>query len=323
MNPSQYIKRLLTRAIQQKATDIYILPLGDRYKFIFNERENKQIDSLKVNEAEQLISYLKFQANMSMSEHRRPQAGTLHRILFNSKIDLRLSTVGDYLCRESMVLRIIYRLNHSNYQLVAPQQWSQLLKLIQGQGLVLFSGPMGSGKTTTMYRLLKEECSNQVVLTIEDTVEIEEPSFLQLQVNVQAQMNYQNLIKLGLRHRPQVFIIGEIRDHETAQAAIEAALSGHLVLSTIHAKSASGVVSRLKQLGIAEYYIDQALLGACYQRLLPLKNDDFAVLFDIKEHDELLKQKENGVGSEWHELLFKAVKEQKISKETLYKFEKG
>ena len=260
---------------------------------------------------------------MSMSEHRRPQAGTLHRFLFNSKIDLRLSTVGDYLCRESMVLRIIYRLNHNNYQLVAPLQWSQLLKLIQGQGLVLFSGPMGSGKTTTMYRLLREECSNQVVLTIEDPVEIEEPSFLQLQVNVQAQMNYQNLIKLGLRHRPQVFIIGEIRDYETAQAAIEAALSGHLVLSTIHVKSASGVVSRLKQLGIADYYIDQALLGACYQRLLPLKNDDFAVLFDIKEHDELLMQNENGVGSEWHELLFKAVKEQKISKETFYKFEKG
>lgn len=323
MNPKQYGEQLLKQAIQQKVTDIYILPIKDQYQIIFRKLKNQIVTKLNTKESEQLISYLKFQANMSMSEHRRPQTGALHWNLFHESFDIRLSTVGDYLSKESMVIRIIYRLSHENYQFVAPQQWSQLLKLLNGQGLILFSGPMGSGKTTTMYRLIKKACASQVVLTIEDPVEIEEPAFLQLQVNVQAQMSYQNLVKLGLRHRPQVFIIGEIRDHETAQIAIEAALSGHLVLSTIHAKSAYGVVSRLRQLGIDDYYINQALLGACYQRLLPLINGESAVLFDIKAHDQLLIQGDNAVGSEWGKLLYEAVKSKKISKETLLTFAKG
>ena len=323
MNPSQYSKRLLIRAVQERATDIYFLPAKEQYHISFKTQDNTVVDQLSSQEAHQLISYFKFQANMVMSEHRRPQTGALHWKLFNKEVDIRLSTVGDYLGRESMVIRVIYSLNHANYQVVSPPQWLRLVNFVSGHGLVLFAGPMGSGKTTTMYKLLKETCQKQIVLTVEDPVEIEEPSFLQLQVNAQAQMTYQELLRLGLRHRPQVFMIGEIRDQTTAQIAIQAALSGHLVLSTIHAKSAQGVVPRLKQLGITDYYIDQALLGACYQRLIPLRNGGMAVLFDIKQHDELLMQKGNGVGNEWYQLLETACKEQKISPETVQKFQQG
>src|SRR5699024_12255697 len=125
----------------------------------------------------------------------------------------------------------------------------------QQTGLILVGGRIGAGKTTTMYQLARQLCPKQIVLTIEDPVESDHPEFIQLQVNELAGMDYESLLKLGLRHRPDVFIIGESRDSQTAAMSVQAALSGHLVFGTIHARDASGVVSRLLQFGTDSYYI--------------------------------------------------------------------
>ena len=136
------------------------------------------------------------------------------------------------------------------------------------RGLYLFAGPVGSGKTTLMHELVQERFKGQQVISIEDPVEIKQDNVLQLQVNQAIDMTYDNLIKLSLRHRPDVLIIGEIRDKETARAVIRASLTGVTVLSTIHAKSVSGVYERLLDLGVDKSELDNALQGIAYMRLI-------------------------------------------------------
>lgn len=191
-------------------------------------------------------------------------------------------------------------------------------------GLVLFAGPMGSGKTTTMYRLVREQYSQAIVLTIEDPVEVIEEHFIQLQVNSIAGMGYQELLRLALRHHPQVLIIGEIRDPTTAKTAIEAALSGHVVLATIHAQSASGVIPRLEQLGVEKYYVQQAVHGACYQRLVPLvSQEDQGIIFDLQTFDKLRDNQGGQISDEWKAILQAAVDQGKITQETCQNFWQG
>ena len=136
------------------------------------------------------------------------------------------------------------------------------------RGLYLFAGPVGSGKTTLMHELVQERFKGQQVISIEDPVEIKQDNVLQLQVNQAIDMTYDNLIKLSLRHRPDVLIIGEIRDKETARAVIRASLTGVTVLSTIHAKSVAGVYERLLDLGVDKSELDNALQGIAYMRLI-------------------------------------------------------
>lgn len=324
MEIRQLVQSLLTGLVKTHTTDCYILPQGSQYR-ILSRRDEKitHIGDYTGEKGQQLIAYLKYQANMAVSEHRRPQSGAIHWGYDEQLINLRLSTVGDFHGLESLVIRFIYPLETQFYRMLNFEQWRLLSQLIQGQGLILFAGPMGSGKTTTMYRLVKENCGNQVILTIEDPVEIEEKQFIQLQVNPLAQMGYQDLLHLGLRHRPQVLIVGEIRDPTTAQTAVEAALSGHLVLATIHARSARGVVPRLKQLGVSDYYLEQSLLGACYQRMIPLKKGGSAVLFDLQNAQNLKEVGNNEVGSAWQGELQKAYCNQKITKTIMEEYWKG
>lgn len=318
------IQSLLNSLVAVRATDCYLLPYQSHYRFLSRHDEAVyHVCDYSQDKGLQMIAYLKYQANMAVSEHRRPQSGALRLTISGLLINIRLSTVGDFHGAESLVMRLIYPLMSHTYRMIQSDQWSQLTSMIQGQGLILFAGPMGSGKTTTMYRLIKQTCTDKVVLSIEDPVEIEESSFIQLQVNSQAQMSYQELLHLGLRHRPQVLIVGEIRDPTTAQTAIEAALSGHLVLATIHARSASGVVPRLKQLGIMDYYLEQALLGACYQRMVPLRQSGTAVLFDLKNQQELRQEGSNEVGPTWHKELQQAYEKKRISKATMEHYWQG
>ena len=192
------------------------------------------LDSLTTSRGIEVINYFKYIAQMDISEHRRPQVGAMIYLFDDKKYYLRLSSLGDFNDAESLVIRIIYPINKSKYYL--PGQIQQLQELALKRGLVLTSGPTGSGKTTTMYELAKELGQDKVVMTIEDPVEVHETSFLQTQANNEAGIDYVSLLKAALRHRPDILIIGEIRDHGTARLAVDAALSGHLVLATIHAK---------------------------------------------------------------------------------------
>ncbi|AVK60699.1 secretion protein E [Lactobacillus sp. CBA3605] len=282
MSVETQLMTIIQAAVAQQASDIYWLPATTEYQVLLQAAGQLQpLMTLDLATAQQVINHIKYQSNMAISDHRRPQLGAMTYTLAATVLNLRISTVGDFLGRESLVIRLLYQASETPLQYLIPSQRNQLQQLMQRTGLVLFSGPMGSGKTSTMYDLVRQVERPQVVMTIEDPVEIYEPKFLQLQVNDAAQMTYADLLKVGLRHHPEVFIIGEIRDEKTAQVAIQAALSGHLVLSTIHARGVFGIGPRLQQLGIAPATLQQALVAATYQRLVATTDGSQAALFDI------------------------------------------
>lgn len=273
---------IIKAAMRSRASDIYWLPARSGYQVSIQAAGHLQpLMTLDTASAERLINHVKYRSNMAISDHRRPQLGAMNVMVGDQRLDLRISTVGDFLDRESLVVRLLYALDNQQFRYLVPGQRDQLRRLLRGSGLILFSGPMGSGKTSTMYDLARELRGKRVVMTIEDPVEVYEPAFLQLQVNPTAQMAYPELLKVGLRHHPDVFIIGEIRDAKTAQIAVQAALSGHLVLSTLHARGVYGIPARLTQLGVAPALLGETLRAAVYQRLVTLTDGQPATLFDI------------------------------------------
>ena len=261
-------KKIIAEAVQSRAQDIYIIPKKNSYELYMRIGEERRfIDTYNYQLMANLISHFKFVAGMNVGEKRRSQLGACdYYYEKDKKISLRLSSVGDYRNYESLVIRLLFDGRHDL------KFWfdgmNLILKEIKGRGLYLFSGPVGSGKTTLMYQLVKEKFSNSQVITIEDPVEIKQDDMLQLQLNESIEMTYDNLIKLSLRHRPDILIIGEIRDKETARAVIRASLTGAIVFSTIHAKSIPGVYARLLELGVSREELKNALRGIAYQRLI-------------------------------------------------------
>ena len=209
---------------------------------------------------------------MDVSEKRRTQNGAVTVSLSGSSKRLRLSTVADYRNRESLVIRFLYDfLQQKKLATIFPKQLERIEEKVQKTGLYLFCGQTGSGKTTTMYYLaqLLAKKSRQVI-AIEDPVEIEMVDFLQLQTNEKIDMNYEELVKVCLRHRPDILIVGEVRDSATAKMVIRAALTGHTVFSTIHTINKEGVIKRLLDLGADKEELKQCLSGVIYQRMLPV-----------------------------------------------------
>lgn len=326
----QNFSATINECIANRISDLYVLPLNEQYKMLYHNVQGVMTTKkISLDTGNQLISYLKYRANMAVSEHRRPQVGALVMEEKGEIINLRLSSVGDYSGKESLVIRFIYSFESISHQQLIPNQLGMLQQLVQHRGLILFSGPMGSGKTTTMYQLARKAMKNRVVMTIEDPVEIEEKNFIQLQVNNQANMSYDQLLKVGLRHRPEAFIIGEIRDTLTAKMAIRAALSGHLVLSTVHAKNVFGVISRMEQLGVEQSYLAQVLTGVCYQRLLPTTQDSIAVLYDLLAGDQLnlavmdKNNRPNRMTAQWSNYLEEGVKKCEITRTTAKTYQEG
>lgn len=247
------------------ASDVYFLPkptgISIRVRTAVTWFEQTVKDS---EEGGSWIRALKYDAGMNVAETRRPQLGAL--TLTELGLTLRLSTVGDYANQEALVARLIYG--------VPPlDQWTEpivsaLVRQLGARRMLALCGPTGSGKTTLLYQIATVLGAEKMVMTIEDPVEIAAPAFLQLQVNPEADMTYANLLKAALRKRPDVLVIGEIRDLETAQAACEAAISGHLVLTTVHAQKAAQVPLRLTALGVAPELVKAALRMSADVRLV-------------------------------------------------------
>ncbi|MFD1318535.1 competence type IV pilus ATPase ComGA [Loigolactobacillus zhaoyuanensis] len=318
MTVAAQVTDLLVQCIDQQASDLYFLPYQHTYQLQMRTTGGiTQLCSLPEGQAKEWLNHLKFTAKMALSETRRPQLGARQLEVEGQTIFLRLSTVGNFQNQESLVIRFIY-VQAARSRYIFPQQFSQLTELCQQRGLVVFAGPTGSGKTTTLYQLAAGLGANKMVMAIEDPIEIFQPDFLQLQVNEAAAMTYPALLKVGLRHRPDILIVGEIRDEQTANVAVRAALSGHLVLSTVHARTARQVATRLNELGIEAATLAACLTGVSYQRLLPT-TAGAAVLFDIYDPTQ------GGEGNEstWQQSLARAVKLGKIDLATQQAFISG
>ncbi|MCT6903621.1 MAG: Flp pilus assembly complex ATPase component TadA, partial [Lactobacillus sp.] len=273
------VNNMIEEAINKRASDIFFLL--QRNKLAVNFRTIVGIKNqahYPVNEGKEIINFLKFSAQMDIAEHRRPQVGAFEYEYKNVVYYLRLSSIGDFNDNESLVVRIIYQIDSGKY--FFNRQIEKLTDLTRRRGLIITSGPTGSGKTTTMYNLAKIVGKNQMVMTIEDPVEIQEADFLQTQVNLAADISYEGLLEASLRHRPDILIIGEIRNKVTARLAVDAALSGHLVFATVHAKSTLQTISRLESLHVSTADLYNCLTAVSYQRLLPTA-DGFACLMDI------------------------------------------
>ena len=274
MEVEAYAKKILALAHHYRTSDIHLMPEAGHYQ-IYYRLSGKMVQqfSLSVKEGESLISYLKFLANMDVGERRRPQSGSCS-LKLPDVTDLRLSTIANYRGQESLVIRLLasQEEGQSRADCFFDHERQVLEDLVKYKsGLILFAGPVDSGKTTTMYRLVKKRSASrkQQVISIEDPVEIEEADFLQVQVNEAGGVTYEALIKSSLRHHPDVLLVGEIRDEETARMVIRGALTGHLIIASVHAKDAAGVVDRLQELGISPEVLGQTLIGLAFQKLLP------------------------------------------------------
>ncbi|RMC25023.1 MULTISPECIES: competence type IV pilus ATPase ComGA [unclassified Lactobacillus] len=324
MRIKEVVNSLIESAIDLHASDVFFVVGVD--EMIVNFRlvdELKKQATLSINEGRELINFLKFGAQMDIAEHRRPQVGAQVYVYHNQNYFLRLSSLGDFTNNESLVIRIIYQIADSNY--FFEEQINQLQQLAYQRGLIITSGPTGSGKTTTMYKLAKTVGHNQMVMTIEDPVEIHEATFLQTQVNLEADITYLSLLEAALRHRPDILIIGEIRNAATARLAVDAALSGHLVFATVHAKSTLQTISRLESLHINLNELSNCLTAVCYQRLLPTIKGP-SCLMDIASGEILqsqinLKKRSNFIN--WSKHLAKLKERGEISAQVYQQFEKG
>lgn len=260
-------REIIEKAAQKGVSDFYLIPKDGYYQFYERVMDERHvIDSYDEADAVSLISHFKFMAGMNVGEKRRSQQGACDYHYGKGQISLRFSTVGDYRGKESMVIRFLYK--HERELKFWYGGIERVSNTIKGRGLYLFSGPVGSGKTTLMYHLARQKFSDRQVVTIEDPVEIQQDDMLQLQLNEAIGLTYDNLIKLSLRHRPDLLIIGEIRDKETARAVVRAGLTGATIFSTVHAKSIAGVYARMLELGVSEEELAHVLQGITYQRLI-------------------------------------------------------
>jgi competence protein ComGA len=276
MDIESFARHLLTIADAFKTSDIHVLPEQKHYGVYF--RLNGQMEKqyyLDIEEGSRLISYFKFLSNMDVGERRKPQSGSYAFSLNQRELDLRFSTMTNYRAQESLVIRLLEK--QDKVELMQGTFFRHELKQLQAlveykSGLLLFSGPVDSGKTTTMYHLVKNRSKEekQQVICIEDPVEIEEDDFLQLQVNEAANITYERLLKSSLRHHPDVLVIGEIRDEETAKMVVRGALTGHLIIASLHAKNPEGVLARLQELGVSIELLRQTIIGIAFQKLLPI-----------------------------------------------------
>lgn len=274
---------IIRMASNAEAQDIYFVPRASDYQlFLRVGDERRFVETYSQEQMVAVISHFKFMAGMNVGERRRSQLGSCDYSLGDKALSLRLSTVGDYRGYESLVIRLLH--NEDRELRFWFDQLQELEDKVSKRGLYLFAGPVGSGKTTLMHALAKKKFSGQQVMSIEDPVEIKQEEMLQLQLNEAIGMTYDSLIKLSLRHRPDLLLIGEIRDTETARAVIRASLTGVTVFSTIHAKSIPGVYERLLELGVSEEELRIVLQGICYQRLIKGGGVTDFVIQDYQNH---------------------------------------
>lgn len=265
---------LLKYAFEQRASDIHLEPRRAMGTMRFRiDGVLHQVYQLPSNIMNAITSRIKLLGRMDMVEKRRPQDGRIKTLSGDgTEIELRLSTMPTAF-GEKLVMRVFtpdvivqdfLQLGFSKKQADLWAQWTK-----SPNGIILVTGPTGSGKTTTLYSTLKQLATEEVnVSTVEDPIEMIEPAFNQMQVTQNIGLGFAEGIRTLMRQDPDIIMVGEIRDQETADMAIQAALTGHLVLSTLHTNDAPSAITRLLDLGVPAYLIHSSILGIMAQRLV-------------------------------------------------------
>lgn len=264
---------LFQYAFDQRASDIHLEPRRDQSNVRFRiDGVMHQVYQIPTPVMGAVISRIKILGRMDIAEKRRPQDGRLKTLNNEVEIELRLSTMPTAF-GEKVVMRIfdpevlLKDFTALGFNKWERQVWSEMSQ--QAHGIILVTGPTGSGKTTTLYSTLKHLATPEVNLcTVEDPIELIEPSFNQMQVENKIGLNFASGIRTLMRQDPDIIMVGEIRDLETAEMAIQASLTGHLVLSTLHTNDAPSAITRLLELGVKPYLIKLTMLGVMAQRLI-------------------------------------------------------
>ncbi len=274
INVEKLVENLLGVAVTYRVTDMHISPSDISTRIMFRvDGVMRPAHVFPHALHNRLITNIKVRAGMDISEQRKPQDGRMSFEFLGEYFDIRLSTVRSNF-GENMVLRLLASRGSSVLGIkdlgFEPDKIRSLDRLFSSPyGMVLVTGPTGSGKSTTLYAALREQDSiSKNILTIEDPIEYQLLMIRQTQVNEKAGYTFSSAIRSFLRQDPDVMLIGEIRDEETALLGVRAALTGHLVLSTLHTNTALGTLARLKDLGISSYLLSTGLAGVLAQRLI-------------------------------------------------------
>ncbi|MGL5378716.1 GspE/PulE family protein [Clostridium sp.] len=292
---------ILKKAISLRASDIHIEPRETDVLIRIRVDGILEIDrKIFYHEYAPLISKIKLLAGMDITEKRKPQDGKYSTKIYKVKYDLRISTIPT-VYGEKMVIRILYGmvLNYSIDNLnLSKNQIKKLRRIISlKNGLVIVNGPTGSGKSTTLYAILQEINNLEInITTLEDPIEVVIPGTNQMSLNAKLNIDFATGLRNILRQDPDVIMVGEVRDEETAEIAVSASLTGHKVYTTIHSKTPRDVFLRLEDMNIKEYLIRDSIVGIISQRLIRILCDDCKVVQGkrIIEDKEIILYKGEG-----------------------------
>ncbi len=269
------VNLMTARAVESRASDIHIEPFENRLKIRYRvDGVLREVESPPSRLSAAVISRIKIMAKLNIAERRLPQDGRIQLRAQGKEIDLRVSTVPT-LYGESVVMRILDKasvvLDFAKLGFSSRTLKRFLDVLHQPHGIILVTGPTGSGKTTTLYTALQTiNTPERKILTVEDPVEYQLEGVNQIQVKAQINLTFANALRAIVRQDPDVIMIGEMRDVETAGIAVQSALTGHLVLSTLHTNDAAGSITRLLDMGVDDYLLTSTINGILAQRLVRL-----------------------------------------------------
>ena len=284
------VNHLFARSLDLNSSDIHFEP-NENYLDVRCRVDGimARIERLPVRIHTAVASRLKLMAKLDIGEKRLPQDGRINYRVGSKDLDMRVSTLPG-VHGESIVLRILDR-SDTSVDLAQLGMPKNVLTHYQGiinqpHGMILITGPTGSGKTTTLYATLEKiNSERQKIITVEDPVEYQLEGITQIQANASIGLNFAAGLRSIVRQDPDVLMVGEIRDHETAEISIESALTGHLVFSTLHTNDAAGAVTRLQDMGVEGYLISSSLLAIQAQRLVRRVCTDCSELVDINQDE--------------------------------------
>jgi type IV pilus assembly protein PilB len=269
----QVVQRIITQAVRQRASDVHVEPQEGKVRIRFRvDGALHDAAELPASVAQALSSRIKIMAEMNIVERRRAQDGQIEMTVDGRPLDIRVATMAT-IWGEKVVLRLLDRsrsLFHLGALGLSAQTQADFSRLIRSPfGMVICAGPTGSGKTTTLYAALNQIADpERNITTIEDPVEYVFPGINQIQINEQADITFAGGLKAILRQDPDVILVGEMRDVETARIAVQSALTGHLVLSSLHATDATAALHRFLDMGIESFLVSSSVVGVVAQRLV-------------------------------------------------------